>query len=167
MPNFIPYEKPIPIGTFANMLGISPRTLQRWDKDGILKAHRGPTNRRYYTESQVAEALQHISYRIEQVGEIYVDTGECWIGDPCHLFDDEEGKADTARLGENWQAFCRTMEQAADTHGVISFDGMGIVIPTGMGDGIYPVFATFNKDGRVTEVIVQFLNEDEDGEEEG
>jgi predicted site-specific integrase-resolvase len=27
-------------------------TLQRWDKEGILIAHRSPTNRRYYTHAQ-------------------------------------------------------------------------------------------------------------------
>lgn len=36
----------------AKRLGVSVPTLQRWDNDGILKAHRSPTNRRYYTEDQ-------------------------------------------------------------------------------------------------------------------
>jgi predicted site-specific integrase-resolvase len=31
------------------MVGRSVATLQRWDRDGILKAHRTHTNRRYYT----------------------------------------------------------------------------------------------------------------------
>lgn len=33
---------------FAELLGVSVKTLQRWDRDGILKANRTPTNRRYY-----------------------------------------------------------------------------------------------------------------------
>ena len=37
---------------FAELLGISVKTLQRWDRDGILKAKRTPTNRRYYTYDQ-------------------------------------------------------------------------------------------------------------------
>ena len=37
------------IGKFADMIGVSYQTLQRWDREGILKAHRTPTNRRYYT----------------------------------------------------------------------------------------------------------------------
>lgn len=32
----------------ANLAGISVKTLQRWDKNGTLKARRTPTNRRYY-----------------------------------------------------------------------------------------------------------------------
>ncbi len=34
---------------FGKMIGRSVNTLQRWDRDGILKARRTPTNRRYYT----------------------------------------------------------------------------------------------------------------------
>ena len=37
---------------FAKLIGVSVKTLQRWDKDGILKAYRSPTDRRYYTSDQ-------------------------------------------------------------------------------------------------------------------
>lgn len=37
---------------FAELLGVSVKTLQRWDRDGILKANRTSTNRRYYTYNQ-------------------------------------------------------------------------------------------------------------------
>ena len=37
---------------FAELLGVSVKTLQRWDRQGILKANRPPTNRRYYTYNQ-------------------------------------------------------------------------------------------------------------------
>ena len=37
---------------FAELLGVSVKTLQRWDREGILKANRTPTNRRYYTYDQ-------------------------------------------------------------------------------------------------------------------
>ena len=37
---------------FAELLGVSVKSLQRWDRDGILKANRTPTNRRYYTYDQ-------------------------------------------------------------------------------------------------------------------
>ena len=37
---------------FAGLLGVSVKTLQRWDRDGILKAYRTPTDRRYYTYDQ-------------------------------------------------------------------------------------------------------------------
>ena len=37
---------------FAELLGVSVKTLQHWDRDGILKANRTPTNKRYYTYDQ-------------------------------------------------------------------------------------------------------------------
>ena len=40
---------------FAELLGVSVKTLQRWDREGILKSNRTPTNRRYYTYDQYLE----------------------------------------------------------------------------------------------------------------
>lgn len=37
---------------FAELIGVSVKTLQRWDNDNKLKAYRTPTNRRYYTYEQ-------------------------------------------------------------------------------------------------------------------
>ena len=36
----------------AELLGVSVKTLQRWDREGTLKANRTPTDRRYYTYDQ-------------------------------------------------------------------------------------------------------------------
>ena len=43
---------------FAEMLGVSVKTLQRWDNDGKLIANRTPTDRRYYTHKQY---LDHVN----------------------------------------------------------------------------------------------------------
>lgn len=48
MSNYKPKE-------FAEMIGVSVKTLQRWDRESILKAYRTPKNRRYYTDKQYAE----------------------------------------------------------------------------------------------------------------
>lgn len=37
---------------FGQLIGRTVNTLQKWDRKGILKAHRSPTNRRYYTHDQ-------------------------------------------------------------------------------------------------------------------
>ena len=37
---------------FAELTGVSVKTLQRWDREGTLKANRTPTDRRYYTYDQ-------------------------------------------------------------------------------------------------------------------
>lgn len=41
----------------AKRLGVSVKTLQRWDQKGILVAKRNPNNRRYYTEDQYLEYI--------------------------------------------------------------------------------------------------------------
>lgn len=46
----------------AELIGVSVPTLQRWDREGVLKAHRTPTNRRYYTKEQY---LKYINEPIE------------------------------------------------------------------------------------------------------
>lgn len=37
---------------FGQLIGRTVNTLQKWDRKGILTAHRSPTNRRYYTHDQ-------------------------------------------------------------------------------------------------------------------
>ena len=50
MSNYKPQE-------FAEMIGVSVKTLQRWDKEGKLKAYRTPTDRRYYTHKQYVDYM--------------------------------------------------------------------------------------------------------------
>src|SRR5579863_4096124 len=44
------------VSEFAALIGVSVNTLQRWDREGKLVAHRTPSNRRLYTD----EHLTHI-----------------------------------------------------------------------------------------------------------
>ncbi|SFJ77028.1 MerR family regulatory protein [Thermoflavimicrobium dichotomicum] len=41
----------------SELLGVTVKTLQNWDKKGILKSYRTPTNRRYYTHSQYLDYI--------------------------------------------------------------------------------------------------------------
>lgn len=50
MSNYKPQE-------FAEMIGVSVKTLQRWDNEGKLKAYRTPTDRRYYTHKQYIDYM--------------------------------------------------------------------------------------------------------------
>ena len=43
---------------FAKRVGVSVKTLQKWDRIGVLPAKRTITNRRYYTDSDLAAALR-------------------------------------------------------------------------------------------------------------
>jgi putative resolvase len=42
---------------FGKRIHVSVKTLQRWDRQGVLRAHRTPTNRRYYTAADLEAIL--------------------------------------------------------------------------------------------------------------
>src|SRR4051812_2685781 len=42
---------------FGSLIGRTTKTLQKWDRNGILKASRSVTNRRYYTHDQYLEVI--------------------------------------------------------------------------------------------------------------
>lgn len=45
-------------GQFAKRVGVSPKTVQRWDREGRCVAGRTDSNRRYYTEEHVRQVLK-------------------------------------------------------------------------------------------------------------
>jgi len=45
------------IAEFARRLGVTVKTLQRWDREGRLVALRTPTNRRFYTDEHLYQIL--------------------------------------------------------------------------------------------------------------
>lgn len=52
-----PTDQMLSVGEAAALIGYSVSTLQRWDRNGILKAHRTPTNQRRYRRSDVLAAV--------------------------------------------------------------------------------------------------------------
>lgn len=42
---------------FSKLIGVSVKTLQRWDNEGILVAKRNPKNRRFYTQEQLEDYM--------------------------------------------------------------------------------------------------------------
>src|ERR1700741_4011321 len=45
------------LGEFARLMGVHPKTVQRWDRDGTLTAKRTPTGRRFYTDEDRRRGL--------------------------------------------------------------------------------------------------------------
>ena len=100
------------------------------------------------------------------VGYIGVDSGICWIGDPCYILHKNPPPKDIA---SNWISFCEELFDR-QVEGVTSFkhvfegikgeasnDGLGVAVRTGYGDGFYPVQIKYNKEGRISEVRVKFI----------
>ena len=103
---------------------------------------------------------------MERVGEIAVDAGLCWIGDPCYVLPDDASNADQVR---DWSSFCsqfitddgisKDIAQFRFKQGHI---GLGVAVSTGWGDGMYPVYVEYSEEGRIASVQVVFIDEDEE-----
>jgi hypothetical protein len=90
-------------------------------------------------------------------GQVYVDTGQLYIGDPMYVVAPEEGQPSwdefTKRVtGGQHQADGEQPEVASEPFG----KGGGIVIPSGVGDGIYPVHITIENDGHISSAFILF-----------
>jgi hypothetical protein len=102
----------------------------------------------------------------KQIGEIGVDAGLCWIGDPCYIpHKDEPPKA----IGQDRDEFCDILGEEYPTAKQFHYDlghpGLGVVVSTGYGDGTYPVYAEFTEGGRVARVWVEFIGQDDEADE--
>ena len=101
----------------------------------------------------------------QEIGEIGVDAGLCWLGDPCYVFHKEDTPIE---IGNNWDGFCNTIKDKGMfgniQHAQFNYDmghpGLGVCVSTGYGDGCYPVLAKFNSEGRIAEVKIKFIDEE-------
>ena len=101
--------------------------------------------------------------RRKLIGEIGVDAGLCWIGDPCYIL---HASPQPKAIGEDWSEFCDlindgTYPTAKQFNYDLGHPGLGVVVSTGYGDGVYPVYAQLNADGRIATVTVEFIGRDE------
>jgi hypothetical protein len=153
-----------------------------------------------------------------EVGQVGVDAGMVWIGDPCYILalphcrqdNIEEKKKDPswehikdlyenvrklpATLGDSWHAFCdkmhsdqdnpigdraykkylekqlekgiKTGQEAVQFNYEAGHPGLGVCVGSGYGDGSYPVYVKRNREGRIMEAKVVFIDESEEEEEE-
>ena len=113
-----------------------------------------------------------------QVGRVGVDAGMVMVGDPCYLDNFGKGSTDgfnyveaeiTAQKKAKKYDFSYSGACAAtlgdDSAGELGF-ASAVAVSSGYGDGVYPVFATYNNDGRIVKLEVIFEGEDEDYESE-
>jgi hypothetical protein len=101
---------------------------------------------------------------LKYIGSFAVDSGQAMIGDPCYLdgwqnWDNEEPFDNhVQKAGEyGYLGACGVTlgDESAGTLG--SADA--VAFATGYGDGLYPVYAKYNEDGRIVMVIVDFNGE--------
>jgi len=107
-----------------------------------------------------------------KVGEIGVDAGVCWIGDPCYVIPSKKNhyghKSSFEELGlTDWGKFCDSIEYGAPTLQQYNYpaghSGLGVLVSSGFGDGTYDVYAKVIKTDwgtRVKELKVVFIDEE-------
>jgi hypothetical protein len=141
----------------------------------ILEYKKREEEHKKYKEKCAKEA-----YRWIKVGQIGVDAGICWIGDPCYLvslphtkdseFEDLAATPEAPKeFGEDWgdfgEAVWRKEKELGQPAAQFNYDaghpGLGVCLAnTGYGDGIYDVFIKKNKEGRIMEAKVVFIEEE-------
>lgn len=113
------------------------------------------------------------------IGYCAVDSGQIMLTDPCYVKDFvdelERGEGFDANLTPingtypytyNGACSATCSEEMAGELGQ-PFRGAGVVVSSGYGDGSYPVYATFNHEGRISEARIVFISdEDEESEDE-
>lgn len=62
---------PCSISDFAKLIGVSVKTLQRWDRQGTLVADRTPTKRRVYTKNHYEKYFSKFNsdFEVEEIKE--------------------------------------------------------------------------------------------------
>jgi hypothetical protein len=91
----------------------------------------------------------------EKVGEIGVDAGLCWVGDPCYCVTPDC----TSHPAKTWGEFCKKIKARDCDRGFKQWDS-GVSVSSGYGDGEYPVYIKRNDDGLIAEVKVVFIPEE-------
>ena len=90
------------IGEFAKRVGVAVHTLQRWDREGRLRPKRTLSNRRYYTEEDVATVLGNVLPVRQKKIVVY-----CRVSSPTQ-------KVDLAHQRQVLEQFCSAQGFAVD-----------------------------------------------------
>lgn len=93
------------------------------------------------------------------LGHVAVDTAMVMVVDPCYVLE-----------GDDYELVCNAMERNNWMGGqflATGIAGTGVVTPTGLGDGSYPVYAEVEDYGshigrRVTRLVVEFMEDDDE-----
>jgi hypothetical protein len=145
----------------------------KWETDEIKAFNKAREERK---ARNLAEANTWI-----KVGEIGVDAGLCWIGDPCYVLPLPHSKNSgiesldapkqlPKEFGDSWIEFCRKLEDkleqshqpAAQFNYDAGHSGLGVCLGnTGYGDGVYDVLILKNEEGRIKEAKIVFIEDKE------
>lgn len=112
------------------------------------------------------------------VGRVGVDAGMVMVGDPCYLDNygkkssngfewvatEVEAQKKANKFDYSYSGACAATlsENSAGELGLAS----AVAVSSGYGDGVYPVYATYNGDGRIVRLEVSFDSDEEEDVED-
>lgn len=90
---------------------------------------------------------------MEQIGELYVDAGCIWLGDPCYVLG-----ADSSNGPKTWSDYCDLLDELGHWNShepmIEPFGhGIGMHVQTMYGDGSYPVYAEY-EGNKIKRIII-------------
>ena len=105
----------------------------------------------------------------KHVGNISVDAGLCWLGDPCYFIQ----SLNLPQEITDWVSFVEAIGTSRPTAHAFKHtsgvEGLGVCVSTGVGDGLYPVYANIEEvpgwGERVTSVRIEFIEGEDDDDE--
>ena len=101
------------------------------------------------------------------IGSFAVDSGQAMIGDPCYLDEWKPWDSATTKFEEHenkvgeygYLGACNATINKG--YGELNA-GQSVVFNTGYGDGVYPVYAELDEDGRIVKITIDFISEEQD-----
>jgi len=87
---------------------------------------------------------------LKKVGEIGVDSGQVVVMDPCYIDGEFE---DTNDL---YKRMCNASGEDYQLNYRRGHPGLAVCVPSGYGDGVYPVYAEIGDSGRVMKLVIDF-----------
>lgn len=100
------------------------------------------------------------------VGHCGVDSGQILLADPCYINSFKDGEtfapaeAVDGQYPFSYNGACGATlsDKSAGQLG----NATGVAVSSGWGDGVYPVYADYDHDGKITSVTIVFLDDDDD-----
>jgi len=95
---------------------------------------------------------------LDNIGYFMVDSGQAIIGDPCYLDDWEAQYTDFAEYknSKGKYGYLGSCEATLNNGSGVLEGGKAIAFTTGHGDGYYPVYVEYNKEGYISKVVIDF-----------
>jgi hypothetical protein len=90
------------------------------------------------------------------IGHVAVDSGQLIISDPCYLRSWKDGEATDLNSHYGQACIASLSDECAGEILVSGIAGTGVVFSTG-GDGAFPVYAHYQKDGSISKIEISAL----------